>query len=128
MNDEWMNNEWMMKTDDCVTHHLFNCICSSLVYVWTLRPTAPKRSLRNIYLSSFKSQRPLSFRRLFIFKDLMFVHKKVFHIKDLFMSFIWPRFHWPGDNNISNTLNNITIWLKLFIIHIIQQESPYNLP
>ena len=60
--DKWINelNEWRMKTYDncCMTHHLLNCTWLSLVYVWTLRPMAQKRSLKKTYLESFMFQRP----------------------------------------------------------------------
>ena len=74
----------MMKTYDnrCMTHHLFNCIWVSLVYFWTLRPTAPKRSLKKNLFGVFQISKTwcLYIKRSFIWKTF------------LCLSFVWSSF------------------------------------
>ena len=76
-NDKWMN-EWM--TEWMINEWWMNCLWESVDYVWTLRPTALKRSLKNSYLNSF------------IFKDLtrsdgcLFSKTSCLYIKRSFIS------------------------------------------
>ena len=116
--NEWMNSESM--NNDCCIHY-----SSLIVYEWVLCMSGRfvqlhQKGLWKKPLWSLSYFKDLCLSDTLFLKDLIFVHKKVFHMKDLFMSFISYKFRWPGWLDMWSSCHCwsfINLWRRSELVH-----------
>ena len=109
MNEWFWMNEWM------------NCIWEDLEYVWTLRPAAPKRSLKKKSLASLIFQRPLSFRHPFFERPLCCTYKGLSYERPFYVfHFIQVPLAWLRPTDLRWSQRPPNLFRKVDVFHFSQ--------